>query len=286
VLQAASVLTKINILNTTTMQLYPKARVIGLNLKQFINMKKSLVFLCGGLLLAGVAFAQEKTEQKKEKIKVKVEKNINGKKEVFEKEIDASGMSEEEKNDIIDHLQDSLGVRHGKGGKVKIMIDENSEELDNEDFTFEHKPRVRVYKRGGNFDSNSFSNDFEFDIDKFSERMKDVYADLPRRIEQLPQIHRWDDHLFSAVDGAPIRSLDVFPNRPDVETLNVRFYALKEGDVNITVVDLKGNVVSKSEIKAFKGEYVGQIKLKKADPGVYFVIVAQGDDGISKRVSI
>lgn len=248
-------------------------------------MRKSLILLSGVLLLAGVTFAQDKTEQKKEKIKVKVEKNVNGKKEVFEKEIDATGMSDDQKNEIIDHLHDSLGVKPGKNGKMKIMIDEDFEHDGNDDFTFERKPRVRVYKRGGG-NSSSFSNDFEFDMERFSERMKDVYADLPRRIEQLPQIHRWDDHVFSAVGGATIRSLDVFPNRPDAETLNVKFYALKEGDVNITVVDLKGNVVSKSEVKAFKGEYVGQIKLKKADPGVYFVIVAQGEDGVSKRVSI
>lgn len=67
--------------------------------------------------------------------------------------------------------------------------------------------------------------------------------------------------------------LDVFFNCFDVEIFNVKFYVFKEGDVNIMVVDLKGNVVLKFEVKVFKGEYVGQIKLKKVDLGVYFVIV-------------
>lgn len=145
-------------------------------------MRKLLIFLSGVLLLVGVIFVQDKMEQKKEKIKVKVEKNVNGKKEVFEKEIDVIGMFDDQKNEIIDYLYDFFGVKFGKNGKMKIMIDEDFEYDGNDDFMFECKLRVCVYKRGGgNF--SSFLNDFEFDMEWFFEWMKDVYVDLLRRIE-------------------------------------------------------------------------------------------------------
>jgi hypothetical protein len=283
-------LTKINILKCSDMQLCPKVMVIGLNLKQFIDMKKTLVLLGCTLLFASVSFAQEKSERKSEKkqdkVKIKVEKNVNGKKEVFEKEIDASGMSEQEKEDMIEHLQDSLGLNLGKQGKLKIHIDEDdftfdrNENINEDDFSFERKPQVRVYKKRSN--GQGF-NEFEFDVEKFSDRMKDVYTAIPRRFEHM---QRWNDETFSNIEGSAIRSLDVYPNRPDAETLNISFYAAKKGDVVITVLDLKGNIVSKSEVKDFEGDYVGQVKLKSADPGVYFVIVAQDKDGVSRKVKL
>ncbi len=250
-------------------------------------MKKTLMVLCGALLWAGVAFAQEKGKAagKKDKVKIKVEKSVNGEKEVFEKEYDTSGMTSQERDDLIGHVQDSLGLKSGQSGRFKIMIDDGDFEFENrngeDDFVFGEKPRVRVYSRSGR--NGQGFNEFELDMNRLKDRMKDAYAAFPKGFENM---HRWDDHVFSAVDGTAIRGLDVFPNRPDIETLNVKFYAPKEGDVSITVVDLKGNVVSKSEVKSLKGEYVGQVRLKKAEPGVYFVIVAQGEDGISKKVKL
>ncbi len=92
--------------------------------------------------------------------------------------------------------------------------------------------------------------------------------------------------LFSVFETDIIRSVDVFTNKPETNVLNIRFFAPKAGDVNITVLDLQGNVKAKEAAKNFEGEYVGQIKLGKGAKGTYFVIVSQGEDGISRKVKI
>jgi hypothetical protein len=49
------------------------------------------------------------------------------------------------------------------------------------------------------------------------------------------------------------------------------------------VLNLKGEVIAKSESKNFQGEYVGQLKLNKKDIGTFVVLVSQGEDGATKK---
>jgi hypothetical protein len=39
-------------------------------------------------------------------------------------------------------------------------------------------------------------------------------------------------------------------------------------------------------VKDFQGDYLGQIDLKKAGAGVYFLRVTQGNDGAVRRVEV
>lgn len=97
----------------------------------------------------------------------------------------------------------------------------------------------------------------------------------------------WSNNHTINVKPSTIRSLDVFPNNPDKDQLNIRFTAPAKGDIDIVVTTAKGKEVSRRAITDFSGEYVGQIDLgKKITPGVYFVTVTQNEDGAVKRVVV
>jgi hypothetical protein len=108
---------------------------------------------------------------------------------------------------------------------------------------------------------------------------------MPNKLRNF-DVEVFDERWKKVMEPTTIRSIDVFTNKPETNVLNVRFYAPKPGDVNITVLDLQGNVKAKEEAKNFEGEYVGQIKLSKGAKGTFFVIVSQGEDGVSRKVKI
>ncbi|MEZ0609296.1 T9SS type A sorting domain-containing protein [Fibrella sp. WM1] len=90
------------------------------------------------------------------------------------------------------------------------------------------------------------------------------------------------------VDGggqpSTVRGLDVYPNNPDRNLLNVRFNAPKKGDVQVVVTNTKGKEVARRELKDFSGEFVGQVDIGRKAEGVFFVTVTQNDDGAVRRV--
>lgn len=262
---------------------------------------KNLLSKVSVMAFAGLISTAAIAQKSEDKIKIRVEKNVNGDVQVIEKEIDATGMSEEERQQVMESLQDSLIGDIGKDKKVKIVIDEDRridrlEDFD-EDFEFEtddewefrhdRSPRVKVYKKGRK-GANDGWDEFHWEMERFGNEMRELGEELPRHIQRnMPRVYAWtDDMIREFSPSSTIRGLDVFPNKPDTEIVNVKFFAPEEGDVNITILDTKGNVVAKKEAKNFKGEYVGQLELKRAEKGTYFVIVSQGDDGVTRRVVI
>lgn len=238
---------------------------------------KLLIVLFSCFCINSISFAQE--SEKKEKVKIRIEKNINGTKQVIEKEIDASGMSNENRQIFIEESIDSLVDKKDLKRNIKVTVDANGNvskeerfEIDEDvNFDTKNKPRVQTQRR------------IERDFEDLGYRMKSFGEEFPKRFEKL---QLWDEHFLNEEDGSPIRSLKVFPNRPESEIVNVKFYAPKEGDVNIVITDIKGSIVAKSESKNFKGEYVGQLKLSKKATGTYFVMVSQGADGLCRRLVI
>lgn len=282
-------------------------------MKKYIQ---SATLVVAALSLSVAAFAQEKNE-KKEEIKVRVERIENGKKTVTEKVIDASKMTEEERQKAIEGVQDSLSK--GKQQQIKVIIEDNQEKAvkgdmreyrfeSNEDedvmierdLEIEGEPDIRVYRhRGGaprvkvykyhNQDGHAprWEQEFNFEMDRLGERMQRLGEELPRRFDFREPVYRWDNQLLDPDYKSPtVQGLDVFPNRPNNNTLNVRFFAPEEGDVTIRVIDIEGKTVAEESEKAFKGEFVGQVSLKKNLKGTFFVIVTQNGDGISKRIVI
>jgi hypothetical protein len=83
-----------------------------------------------------------------------------------------------------------------------------------------------------------------------------------------------------------IHTLSGKPNQPFNGKINVRFTAPAKGNVTIAVSDVNGKEIATETVKDFQGDYLGQIDLKKAGAGVYFLRVTQGNDGAVKRVEV
>ncbi len=240
-----------------------------------MKTKISLILL-GFVFINSPVFAQK--PEKKEKVKIRVEKIVNGKKEIIEKEIDASELTNENREIMIEESVDSLIGNANKKKHIKVTIDNQGNVNREERFSIDEDQNFEGPKTRKQYHRN-FDDEFE----DFSSRMKSLGEEIPKRIEKF---HYWDVPGMNAENGSPIRSLNVYPNRPETEVVNVKFYAPNEGDVSIVVTDIKGNVVAKTETKNFKGEYVGQIRLSKKSTGTYFVMVSQGDDGLCRRLVI
>jgi hypothetical protein len=263
-------------------------------------MKKATtkwVLLCAVLLGPVLSMAQETEKVESDKVKIRIETSENGKKKVVEKEIDTTGMTAEEKQELIDsYTNDAMkGIKKSKKMKV-IISDENSvfEDEDRYSFDFDEdedfswneqndgRPEVHIYKK-----KMRKGSDLGQGLDRFEDTMRYLGEEIPRRIERnFPRIYTWDNGLFITDGESTVQSLDVFPNRPSNNLVNVRFYVPKAGDVTITVLDIDGNVVGKDKVKNFEGEFAGQVKIDGKAEGTFFVIVSQGEDGITRKVKI
>lgn len=253
---------------------------------------KILTVLALFALLGNLAIAQKKEIRREIKTeitdsetpgkkKVRIEKKVNGKVNIIELEIDAKDLKDGKEINFIDGFEDST-INGDK--KVKVIIKNGNDEH----FKFEEElshqrgnNHVRIYSNRDREFSGGRNGEFEFEM----RRLQDRLADIQYKLKTMKPFE-WDNPILGNDSKATIKSLDVFTNKPETDILNIRFFAPNEGDVNITVLDIKGNVVAKSEAKKFTGEYVGQLKLKKDSKGAFFVIVAQREDAMSKKIKI
>jgi Secretion system C-terminal sorting domain len=261
----------------------------------------------GALLLLFAAPIVSFAQEKKEKVRIRIEQEVDGKTTISEKIINSSGLSSSQKDEMIEKFKDSvLALNKGKAQGVKIEIDNDSDakiELNggrriernynynndngNEEIVIKRGPKVRVYKKDGkgeieSFDSENFTHEFHGNMESLRDNMKQMGKDLKFEFRTIP------DNIMMFDGGSSgsktIKNVEVFPNNPKTEILNVRFNAPQKGDVGIKVLDVKGNVIAKEEIKDFSGDYVGQINIGKQKSGTIFVMITQGEDGNVKRV--
>ncbi|MFN3488455.1 MAG: T9SS type A sorting domain-containing protein, partial [Emticicia sp.] len=244
-------------------------------------------------------------QEKKEKVRIRIEQEVDGKTTISEKIINSSGLSSSQKNEMIEKFKDSvLALNKGKAQGVKIEIDNDSDakveinggrrieknynynnDNGNEEIVIKRGPKVRVYKKDGraegeSFDSEDFTHEFHGNMESLRDNMKQMGKDLKFEFRTIP------DNFFDGGNSGSktIKNVEVFSNNPKTEILNVRFNAPQKGDVSIKVLDVKGSVIAKEEIKDFSGEYVGQINIGKQKAGTVFVMITQGEDGNIKRV--
>ena len=83
-----------------------------------------------------------------------------------------------------------------------------------------------------------------------------------------------------------VQGLKITPNKPFNGTMNIKFHAPEKGNVTISVLDVNGKELANQQIKDFQGDFLGQVDVKKAGAGVYFVRVTQGNDGAVRRVKV
>lgn len=285
-------------------------------------------------LLAAIAltsFASFAQEKKKEKntTRIRIEQDIDGQTKVHEKSFDVTGLSDKQRENLIQNYQDSVMAKNKdkvRGTKVEVesfsgdekeLRNDNGDHFsynyntdrprtrvysrgrngndkehfefrrDDDDIVIRDKPRVRVYRRDGD---NQFEEDFNLKLDMkdldldmkgLNNNLNQIGKDLQFEFRSLPDVFAFDGTASSKT----VRGLSVYPNNPKTDVLNIRFSSQEKGDVSIKVLDLKGNVIAKDEIKDFSGEYVGQINIGK-QKGVVFVMVTQGEDGTVKRVNL
>ena len=248
------------------------------------NLLKSPVLLLLTLgLFSSLSMAQS-TEANT--VTIRVETKDNGRIKIMEKTIDTAGMSEEEKERLVEQTQNDM-LKELKGDEENIQVEIAIEDkISNDDIIrmdrHEGPSRMEIYKKRR---KGSDEENFEWNMERFGEQMKQFGEEFPQHIErEMPQVYAWSDNFFRQLAPSTIRSLDVFPNKPQQDVINVRFFAPEEGDVTITLLDVKGNTVAQETEKAFKGEYVGQLQLKKSVKGTFFVLVSQGEDAQSRKI--
>jgi hypothetical protein len=282
----------------------------------------ALIALVAGLGVATTAMSQDtKTDNKdsnkdKVTVRIRMSEEKDGKTETFERTYTYKNLSDSERESKIKTIVDSLRStnKDATNRRLSVVIEEGESHPsdhvfrnDNERIVivpkdgkerkvYRYDPKDRRVERWDNDNHN-----FNFDEEAFADRMKRVEKRIQPQMRKLernmedwsrdfePKFREfWNSDINIGGSGKPtsIRGLEAFPNNPDKDELNIRFYAPNKGDVTITVTDTKGKQVGKKEIKDFSGDYVGQLELGKNAKGTYFISVVQNEDGTVKRIVV
>lgn len=269
------------------------------------------------LFVSMVGFSQTMINQdvsmENGKIRIQVTKEENGKKEIFDKTYNAEGMSQNEKQALIDRVTDSLTAGSGKNMKMRVKVDrDNGDRIAGKN----GKKEIIIKKGGktiikgdddndemeieieGDDDMNFNFNGKDFDMHEFQNKMGDLGKTLQFKFDELgPKMKKWGDDMephfkkfadsnfdMGSNSSKTVKSLNAYPNKPNNNKLNVKFTVPEKGNVTITVTDITGKEIGKEKINDFTGEFIGQVDLKGTTKGTVFVTVVQGNDGTVKRV--
>lgn len=243
------------------------------------------------ILTAALAFASTTAwAQEKQEATIKIVVDDNGKQKVIERHFSDISQAEGE----IKKLSDSLDLEVKISGDRKkiirmdvnkreekgLMIPQHGKEVIIQRSDENQKPgqekRVMIIRKGDK-DGNIISEDiqgpreFKFEFDGPGDRMK-----------AFRNIHK--DMLGEG--SKTIHGLKATPNKPFNGKISVKFNAPEKGNVSISILDVNGKELANEQIKDFQGDYLGQIDIKKAGAGVYFIRVSQGTDGAVRRVKV
>jgi Secretion system C-terminal sorting domain len=147
---------------------------INKNSTIMVTFKKTLGVLL--ILVALKGFAQTSITQDistdKGKLKIRVEKDENGKKSVFDKTFDTEGMSQNERQALIDHITDSLTTGSGRNMKMRVKIDreEDATVYKNDDNADKKANKKVIIKKNGktiekSIEDENMDQDIDIQID-------------------------------------------------------------------------------------------------------------------------
>ncbi len=141
-------------------------------------LKKSLIvaFTCAAFAgISQVSITQDISTENG-KLKIHVEKEEKGKKEIFDKTYDTKGMSENERQALIDHVTDSLTASSGKNMKMRVKVDRNQNDVVIEDRITsnpnKNKKKIIIKKDGktirksDDLTENDMEKNIDIDIDE------------------------------------------------------------------------------------------------------------------------
>ena len=185
---------------------------------------------------------------------IKVEKEIDGKVEVTEREVDIKAPR-------------ARVYAFNSGGNLEIDTIRDGERVlryGDENFSWEDNfPRLSERYRKN-------MNTFKLNMEDLADRLNRDFSGI--------------NGNFASVEG--FNNVSVFTNKPATHILNLRFKSTEAGPVTISVVDLQGDLVTRESVKDFSGEYIGQLHMKEGTKGTFFVIISQGERGISRKVKV
>jgi len=227
-------------------------------------MKKWMLMMALASLVIIDSQAQKETVRKykvEEKVSpdnpgkkiIKIEKDIDGKVEVIEKEVD------------IKAPRARVYTFNSSGEVIEDTLRDGEKTLKyGEGFTWEEDfPRLSDRYR-------SNLNRFKFNMEDLADKINQDFGNF--------------NGSFASSEG--FSNVSVFTNKPATHILNLRFRSSGEGPVSISVVNLQGDLVTRESVDDFSGEYMGQLNLKEGTKGTFFVIIAQGEKGISRKVKV
>ena len=257
---------------------------------------KYLFITALAVCMSTTAFAQEKQEAT-----VKIVINENGKERVIERKFSDLTKADAE----VKKLNDSLEVTvTNSGGKKKIIrMDVNKSHstisdkpsdiiMENIEGGSEGGPDKRIIIRRGGPGMAPGAHGQEPKVMIFRgeggpegmHKEFDIQLDRPmgRPGMRMKKLKKWAEEKGSKT----IQGLSGKQNQPFNGKLNVRFKASSKGNVTIAVSDVNGKEIATETVKDFQGDYLGQIDLKKASAGIYFLRVTQGNDGAVRRIEV
>ncbi len=257
---------------------------------------KYLFITALAVCMSTTAFAQEKQEAT-----VKIMINENGKERVIEKKFSDSDKADAEIKKLNDSLDINITTTGGKKKIVRVDVNKSHSTISDQPSgiimekieggpeggpdrriiirrggpgmapgAHGQEPKVMIFRGEGG--PEGMPKEFSFEMD----------GPMGRPGMRLKKLKKW------AEENGPktIQGLSGKQNQPFNGKLNVRFKAPTKGNVTIAVSDVNGKEIATETVKDFQGDYLGQIDLKKAGAGIYFLRVTQGNDGAVRRVEV
>jgi Secretion system C-terminal sorting domain len=256
----------------------------------------NLLVLCAGLGVATVTQAQDtpkaNSETQKTTIRVRVAEEKNGKTDVTERTYRYNGLSDDEKELKVKGIIDSLQTKSSAdvtNRRLSVTVEEGDGTSfgndDNQTMDFADG-QVYIYKHDSRATADRMKR-MEKDMKERTEKMNREFKTFGQQFK-YDFNHAWKGSVFDPASHKPasVRGLEAYPNNPDKNELNVRFYAPNKGDINIIITDPRGKQIAKKEVKDFSGDFVGQIDIGKNAKGTYFITVTQNEDGAVKRIVV
>jgi hypothetical protein len=246
------------------------------------------------ICLSTSAFAQEKQEAT-----VKILINENGKERIIEKKFTDLAKADAEVQKLNDSLQITVTNSGGKKKIIRMDVNKSHSSMSNQPgVTIERveggseggPDKHIIIRRGGPgmaLAPEAQENVMIFRGEGGPEGLKkefNIQLDGPMGGPgmRMRKLKKWADEKGSKT----IQGLSGKQNQPFNGKLNVRFNAPEKGNVSISVTDVNGKEIATETVKDFQGDYLGQIDLKKAGAGIYFLRVTQGNDGAVRRVEV
>lgn len=263
-------------------------------MQNYIKTLSTAILLVGSLSAMAQKNITQNIEEKDGKLKIHVEKTEKGQKQVFDRTYNAEGMNAEEKENLINHITDSLFAANGVQvpKQIRIKVDRNDDLAINEPRSArsprKNQKRIEIYKDGKKIEKKFDDNDQDELEFEFNDGEHDnLFGSLQPMMKEFKFNFDGDfKNLDPFNESKTVKALKIYPNKPFDNKLNLKFYTPEKGDVNVIVTDVNGKEVGSQKFKDFQGEFMGQVELKKNTKGTVFVTVTQGEDGTAKRVVI